>query len=92
MIVKGFFVYLLTKEFGMNDNRIMNQISTIFSIFMVFFYIGVGIYIIFYFERSYIDKPVRVMLGGTLIFYGIYRAFRTYAKIKEDFSRDKSED
>jgi hypothetical protein len=78
----------------MNENRLMQQVTAIFSIFMVFFYLGVGIYFIFFSERSYLDKAVLVIMGSTFIFYGLYRAYRAYVKIIEAFftrdDRDKN--
>jgi cytochrome c biogenesis protein CcdA len=81
----------------MNESRLMQQMTAIFSVFMVFFYIGVGAFFIFYSDRSTIDKPVRIILGSTFIFYGLYRAFRAYLKIveaffKKDNNRDKRGD
>ena len=76
----------------MNENRLMQQVTAIFSIFMVFFYLGVGVFFIFYSNLSYIDKPVRVIVGSTFIFYGLYRAFRAYVKIVEVFfTKDKDD-
>jgi hypothetical protein len=69
----------------MTENRIMKQVTAIFSIFMVFFYLGVGCFFIFFSDRSYLDKPVRVIMGSTLIFYGLFRAYRAYIKIVEAF-------
>jgi len=63
----------------------MQQVTAIFSIFMVIFYLGIGIYFIFYSDLSYLDKPVRVIMGSALIFYGLYRAYTTYIKIVEAF-------
>jgi hypothetical protein len=77
----------------MNESRIMQQMTAIFSVFMVFFYIGVGVFFIFYSDRSTIDKPVRIILGSTFVFYGLYRAFRAYIKIVEAFfKKDKNRD
>jgi hypothetical protein len=69
----------------MNENRLMQQVTTIFSTFMVFFYLGVGTFLIFYAGLSYLDKAVRVIMGSTFIFYGLYRAYRAYVKIVEVF-------
>jgi hypothetical protein len=69
----------------MNENKLMQQVTAIFSLFMVFFYLGVGSYLIFFTDLSYIDKPVRVIIGSSFIFYGLYRAFRAYGKIVEVF-------
>jgi hypothetical protein len=69
----------------MNENRLMQQVTAIFSIFMVFFYLGVGIYFVFFSDTSYLDKSVRVIMGSTFLFYGAYRAYRAYVKIMEAF-------
>jgi hypothetical protein len=76
----------------MNESRLMQQVTAIFSVFMVFFYFGVGIFFIFYSDRSTIDKPVRVILGSTFLLYGFYRAFRAYLKIVEAFFRKDNKD
>jgi hypothetical protein len=75
----------------MNENRLMQQVTAIFSIFMVFFYFGVGCYFVFFSDSSSLEKPVRVIMGSTFLFYGIYRAYRAYVKIVEAFfSEDKN--
>ena len=77
----------------MNENRILDQVTTIFSTFMVIFYLGVGIYLIFFFNLGTIDKALRVIIGSTFIFYGLYRAYRAYVKIVElFFTRDDEGD
>jgi hypothetical protein len=77
----------------MNGNRLMEQVTAIFSIFMVLFYLGVGWYFIFYSDLSYLAKPVRVLMGSTLIFYGLYRAYRAYVKIVAVFfTKDEDDD
>jgi hypothetical protein len=77
----------------MNENRLMQQVTTIFSTFMVLFYLGVGCYFIFYSDFSYLDKSVRVIMGSTFLFYGLYRAYRSYVKIVEVFfTKDKDEE
>jgi len=69
----------------MNENKLMKQVSAIFSIFMVFFYLGVGVYFVFFSNRSYLDKSLWVIMGSAFIFYGLYRAYRAYVKIVEAF-------
>jgi len=69
----------------MNENRLMQQVMAIFSIFMVFFYLGVGCYFVFFSDSSYLDKSVRVIMGSTFLFYGLYRAYNAYVKIVEAF-------
>jgi hypothetical protein len=76
----------------MDGNRLMQQVTTIFSTFMVFFYIGIGFYLIFYTNFSYLDKSVRVIIGSSFIFYGLYRAYRAYVKIVEVFFTKEDDD
>jgi hypothetical protein len=74
----------------MNENRLMQQFTAIFSIFMVFFYLGVGTFFMFFSNFSYLDKATRVIMGSTFLFYGAYRAYRAYVKIVEVFfTKDK---
>ncbi len=75
-------------ESKMNDNRLMQQVTAIFSTFMVLFYLGVGSFLLFSNNLNYIDKPIRVIMGSTFVFYGLYRAYRAYVKIIEVFFND----
>ena len=78
----------------MNDNKIMKQMTAIFSLFMVCFYLGVGIFLIFFFdsEQSIMGKPVFIIFGAFCIFYGLYRAYTTYVSIVKLFFRRHDED
>jgi hypothetical protein len=76
----------------MNGNRLMQQVTAIFSVFMVLFYLGVGYYFVFYSNLSYLDKAVRVIMGSTFLFYGLYRAYRAYVKIVEVFFTKDEDD
>jgi len=76
----------------MNDNRLMQQVTAIFSTFMVFFYLGFGIFLVFYFNMSYLDKSVRIIVGSAFIFYGLYRAYRSYIQIVEVFFTKDEDD
>ena len=83
---------MITKFTGMNQNRLMEQVTAIFSSFMVFFYLGIGCYFVFSKTLSYLDRPVLVIIGSAFIFYGLYRAYRAYIKIVEVFfTKDKDE-
>ena len=74
----------------MNENRLMQQVGTIFGVFMTFFYLGVGFFLILSpnlmlsLDQTY-NKFMRILVGSTFIVYGIYRAYRTYVKIVELF-------
>lgn len=78
----------------MNGNRMMKQIGAIFSLFMVFFYIGIGIYLIFYFDKtkSNLDSTVIIFFGSFCIFYGLYRAYTTYVSIFRLFFRNDDDE
>ena len=79
--------------FIMNENKILQQVTAIFSVFMVFFYLGVGVYLMFFADMFNIDKAMRVILGSTFIFYGFFRAYRAYLKIVElFFTKDNDKD
>ena len=70
----------------------LQQVTTIFSTFMVFFYLGIGGYLLFA-DLRYFDKALRVMMGSTFMFYGLYRAYRAYVKIVEVFfTEDKNKE
>jgi threonine/homoserine/homoserine lactone efflux protein len=77
----------------MNENRLMQQIGTIFGAFMTLFYFGVGFYIIL--SPNVVLSPdpaaskfLRILLGSTFVIYGVYRAYRTYVKVVEIFFTD----
>ncbi len=76
----------------MNESRLMQQVTAIFSVFMVFFYLGIGVFLISYSELINVDKAVRVIMGSVFLFYGIYRAFRAWEKIKEAYFTKNNRD
>jgi uncharacterized membrane protein len=77
----------------MDQKRMMNQVGAVFGVFMTVFYIAVGLYLILSPTfKSFDNRPVLVIFGGTFIFYGIYRGFRSYEKIKEAFFSGDGED
>lgn len=70
----------------MNSNKILQQFHAMFGVFMVMFYIGIGIFLLFYASRMFnIDKAIRVIMGSTFFLYGIYRIFVSYKQIRESF-------
>ncbi len=78
----------------MNGNKIMQQFHAMFGIFMVAFYIGIGVFMLFYADRMFvIDKAIRVIMGSTFLFFGVYRIFVSYKQIREAFfNRDSDEE
>mgnify|MGYP006911573244 FL=1 len=69
----------------MDENKTVEQVNAIFGLFMVFFYIGVGAYLLFFFNSDYLDKPIRIIVGSSFLLFGVFRGFRTYFKIVELF-------
>jgi len=75
------------------NNKILQQFHAVFGIFMVFFYLGVGIFLLFFAKMFNIDKAIRVIIGSTFIFYGMYRVYVTFKQIKEAFFiKDEEQD
>jgi hypothetical protein len=80
----------------MNENKLMQQVGTIFGVFMTLFYLGVGLYFIIaqnlvLSQNPTYDKFIRILVGSTFIIYGIYRAYRTYVKVVELFFSDNDD-
>lgn len=76
----------------MDGNKILQQFHAMFGVFMVVFYIGTGIFLLFFADRTVfrIDKAMRVILGSAFLFFGIYRIFVSYKQIREAFfSKEK---
>jgi hypothetical protein len=74
----------------MNENKLKQQVFAIFSIFMVFFYLGAGTFLIFFFNMSTLPRLVLVLIGSTFILLGLFRAYSAYVKIVElFFTKDK---
>ena len=78
----------------MNNNKILQQFHAMFGVFMVAFYIGIGLFMLFYAERFFvIDKAMRVIMGSTFLFFGIYRIFVSIQQIRDSFfTRNKDEE
>jgi len=69
----------------MNGKGLYERVMIIFGGVMIFFYIGLGLFIIFFHYFDYIDKIIRIIFGSALGLLGLARAFRTYEKVKELF-------
>ncbi len=77
----------------MNSNKISKQFHAMFSIFMVVFYLGFGIFFLFFSQKFFIvDKAVKGIFGSTLLLLGIYRIFVTYKLIVQAFFTKDDDD
>lgn len=77
----------------MDSNKISKQFHAMFSIFMVAFYLGFGIFFLFFSQRFFIiDKAVKGIFGATLLLLGLYKIYVTYKLIVQAFfTKDDSE-
>jgi len=70
----------------MDNNRILQQIYAIFGVFMVMFYIGGGIFFLFFADRYFnLNKALFGIMGGSFLLYGIYRIFVSYKQLVDAF-------
>jgi hypothetical protein len=77
----------------MDNNRILQQIYAMFGIFMVIFYLGGGIFFLFFADRLLnINKAILGILGGTFLLYGVYRVFVTYKQITDAFFSKRNDE
>jgi len=78
----------------MNNNKILQQFHAMFGVFMVAFYIGIGLFMLIFAKRFFeIDKAIRVIMGSTFLFFGVYRIFVSIQQIREAFyNRNKDEE
>ncbi len=64
-------------EGNQNQPQTPKGARLVFGILMVLIYVGVGLLFIFKFFNA-IDYTVSCVIGGLLILYGIFRAYRLY--------------
>lgn len=71
----------------MSNGRLLDQVMTIFGTVMVFFYLGMAYILFFSPYFAYIDKALRGIFAFPLLLYGVYRAFLSFQKIRDNFFR-----
>jgi cytochrome c biogenesis protein CcdA len=76
----------------MNGKGLYERVMVIFGGVMVFFYLGLGLFIIFSPLFNHIEKFIRILFGSALIIYSLTRAFRTYEKVREAFFSGNNSD
>jgi hypothetical protein len=73
----------------MEDNKMFQQLQAVLRLFMALFYMGAGTFLLFFSDRFKIDKALLNLVGGTFLFYGIYRFYRACLNIyKLFFTKD----
>jgi hypothetical protein len=78
----------------MNNNKILLQFHAMFGVFMAMFYIGGGIFFMFFADRYFnANKAIWGITGGTFLLYGAYRIYVSYKQIVAAFfTKDREED
>ena len=75
----------------MNNKKLAERMLAIFGVTMVFFYLGLGVFIIISPQLD-IDKTLRMIFAVPLFLYGVYRAFTSYSKIRESFFEEPDDE
>jgi len=65
----------------MEDSKMLKQIQAVLRFFMALFYLGAGIFLLFFSDIFKIDRALLIIVGGTFLFYGIYRIYRASVSI-----------
>jgi hypothetical protein len=73
----------------MNQQRMMDQVTAVFGLFMTVFYIGVGLYLMINSKNFNLDKTLLNIVGVAFIIIGTFRGFRTFQKLREAFFNNK---
>ena len=73
-------------------NRMMRQFRAVFGLFMVFFYLGTAIFLIFYSRQMVTLDPAMVVIISRFQFFGTYRAYQSYKEIKRLFFSKEVDD
>ena len=91
--IKLIFCLFAPEEFEMEDSKILQQIQAILRLFMAFFYIGAGIFMLFFWDFFQINRALLEIVGGAFLFYGAYRLYMAGATIyKLFFSKGDDQD
>lgn len=70
----------LLETLNWNEKSMAQKIMMVFGFVMVFFYIGVGIFVLTYPQFDKYDESTRFGAGALLIAYGLFRIVRVYHK------------
>ncbi len=71
----------------------MKQMQAILRFFMALFYLGAGILLLFFADKFQINKALLNIVGGTFLFYGLYRFYMASVSIYRLFiSKDNYQD
>jgi len=75
----------------MSSRRVYDQVMTIFGTAMVFFYLGLSYVLLFSSMLNHVNIALRTIFAVPFLLYGVYRAFGSYYRIKENFFEREEE-
>ena len=86
-------MFICEKFSGMDSNIVVKQMQAIMRFLMSLFYVGAGIFLLFFADNFQIDKALRNIIGGAFLFYGIYRIYTSFVTLfKLFFRKDEDEE
>ena len=86
-------MFICEKISGMDSNIVVKQMQAIMRFLMSLFYVGAGIFLLFFADNFQIDKALRNIIGGAFLFYGIYRIYTSFVTLfKLFFRKDEDEE
>jgi hypothetical protein len=73
----------------MEENKVLQQMQAVIRFFMALFYLGAGIFMLFFAKNFQVNSAVLKLVGGTFLLYGIYRIYKSVVSIyRLFFSKD----
>jgi len=76
----------------MDSNIVVKQVQAVIRFMMSLFYVGAGIFLLFFADNFQIDRALRNIIGGAFLFYGIFRVYTSVVSLyKLFFRRDEDE-
>lgn len=65
----------------MEENRMLQQMQAVIRFFFALFYLGAGIFMIFFAKNFQINSALLQLVGGIFLLYGIYRIYTSLTNI-----------
>jgi len=77
----------------MEENRMLQQMQAVIRFFMALFYVGAGIFMLFFADNFQINSALLQLVGGIFLLYGIYRIYKSVTSIyRLFFSRNTDQE
>lgn len=77
----------------MEENKMLRQLQAVIRLFMAIFYLGAGVFLIFFTDNFQINRALLNIVGGTFLLYGIFRIYISITSIyRLFFSKDSDQE